>query len=102
MGVCALPAGNSPLGIAITSDGRSLYAANAGDSTVSQYAVGAGGLLAPRSPATVPTGANPVQIALTPVRRVPTSKEQCKNGGWRQFGFKNQGQCVSFVIPGGH
>ncbi len=32
----------------------------------------------------------------------PTSKEQCKNGGWRRFpGFKNQGDCVSFVAPGG-
>jgi hypothetical protein len=32
----------------------------------------------------------------------PTSKEQCKNGGWSQFGFKNQGQCIRFVglIPG--
>jgi hypothetical protein len=27
----------------------------------------------------------------------PTSKEQCKNGGFAQFGFKNQGQCVAFV-----
>ena len=27
----------------------------------------------------------------------PTDKEQCKHGGWRQFGFRNQGQCVSFV-----
>jgi hypothetical protein len=29
----------------------------------------------------------------------PTSKEQCKNGGWRNFGtaFKNQGECVAFV-----
>ena len=26
----------------------------------------------------------------------PTSKAQCKNGGWKNFGsmFKNQGQCV--------
>ena len=33
----------------------------------------------------------------------PTSKDQCKNGGWRNFGstFKNQGQCVSFVATGG-
>ena len=31
----------------------------------------------------------------------PTSKEQCKNGGWRRFpGFKNQGDCVSFVASG--
>ena len=29
---------------------------------------------------------------------IPTSVDQCKNGGWQQFGcFKNQGQCVSFV-----
>jgi hypothetical protein len=28
----------------------------------------------------------------------PTSKGQCKNGGWRNFpGFRNQGNCVSFV-----
>jgi hypothetical protein len=28
----------------------------------------------------------------------PTSKSQCKNGGWHSYSqFKNQGQCVSFV-----
>jgi hypothetical protein len=28
----------------------------------------------------------------------PTSKAQCKNGGWRGFPqFKNQGQCIAFV-----
>lgn len=27
----------------------------------------------------------------------PTSKEQCKQDGWRDFGFKNQGQCIKFV-----
>jgi hypothetical protein len=34
---------------------------------------------------------------------LPTSKDQCKNGGWRNFGttFKNEGQCVSFVATGG-
>ena len=33
---------------------------------------------------------------------LPTSKDQCKHGGWAQFGFKNQGQCIRFVrlIPG--
>jgi hypothetical protein len=31
----------------------------------------------------------------------PTSKDQCKNGGWQTFdGFKNQGECVSFVASG--
>ena len=32
---------------------------------------------------------------------LPTAKDQCKNGGWAQFGFKNQGDCVSFVATGG-
>jgi hypothetical protein len=34
----------------------------------------------------------------------PTSKQQCKKGGWRQFknpSFKNQGQCVKFVNHNG-
>jgi hypothetical protein len=32
----------------------------------------------------------------------PTDKDQCKNGGWRNFGttFKNEGQCVAFVQRG--
>ena len=30
-----------------------------------------------------------------------TSKERCKDGGWQSFGFKNQGDCVSFVATGG-
>ena len=28
---------------------------------------------------------------------LPTSKAQCRKGGYAQFGFKNQGQCVAFV-----
>jgi Cyclic nucleotide-binding domain len=30
----------------------------------------------------------------------PTTKEECKNGGYEEFGFKNQGQCVAFVERG--
>ncbi len=33
-----------------------------------------------------------------PVLIVPTTKAQCKDGGWRNFPqFKNQGQCIAFV-----
>jgi hypothetical protein len=34
-----------------------------------------------------------------PPPNTPTSKEQCKHGGWKNFAglFKNQGQCASFV-----
>jgi hypothetical protein len=35
-----------------------------------------------------------------PVPEGPTSKEQCKKGGYEEFGFKNQGRCVAFVERG--
>ena len=39
---------------------------------------------------------------LVPTPPVPTTKAQCKNGGWRNYsGFKNQGDCVSFIATGG-
>jgi hypothetical protein len=30
----------------------------------------------------------------------PSAKEDCKDGGWENFGFENQGQCVRFVETG--
>ena len=30
----------------------------------------------------------------------PESQEDCKNGGWEDFGFRNQGQCIAFVNTG--
>lgn len=27
----------------------------------------------------------------------PTSKKQCKRGGYKRFGFKNQGRCIKYV-----
>ena len=40
----------------------------------------------------------PIGIAITPTPLAPTSKDDCKNGGYRRFGppagpFRNQGQC---------
>jgi YVTN family beta-propeller protein len=52
---------------------------------------------------TCPSGFfGPYGIAITPASLVPTSKEDCKNGGYRRFGppagpFRNQGQCISYV-----
>jgi hypothetical protein len=41
-------------------------------------------------------------LTVTDVPALPTSSQQCSNGGWRAFGvFKNQGDCVSFVATGG-
>lgn len=66
---------------------------------------------------TAPTGRSPTDCSafggltdtLTNGRAVvfdapplPTSKDQCKDGGWQSFGvFKNQGDCVSFVATHG-
>ena len=37
-----------------------------------------------------------------PAVTLPTSPDQCKNGGWQTYGiFKNQGDCVSYVATGG-
>jgi hypothetical protein len=43
------------------------------------------------------TGGN---VVVTDAPPFPTSKEQCKAGGYAQFGFKNEGQCVAFVQRG--
>ena len=36
----------------------------------------------------------PTDLAFTPL---PIRKDQCMKGGWKAFGFKNQGQCIKFV-----
>ena len=87
--------------MAVSPDGGSVYVASERDDSVFQYDVGAGGALSPKSPATVATGASPEGIAVSPAAQVPASKDQCKNGGWRNFPqFKNQGQCIAFVNRG--
>jgi hypothetical protein len=41
-------------------------------------------------------------IVVVDAPALPTSKAQCKSGGWRAYGvFKNQGDCVSFVATKG-
>ena len=38
-------------------------------------------------------------FVVAPAPALPTSKDQCKRGGWRNFPqFQNQGQCVMFVV----
>jgi hypothetical protein len=39
-------------------------------------------------------------ITIVDAPPLPTSKAQCKQGGWRTFGFRNQGDCIRFVGPG--
>jgi hypothetical protein len=45
--------------------------------------------------------AGPIACALPPPP-VPAKADQCKKGGWRDYGiFRNQGDCVSFVATKG-
>jgi hypothetical protein len=38
-------------------------------------------------------------IVVVDAQPLPTSKDQCKNGGWKTYGsFRNQGDCITFVI----
>jgi len=43
------------------------------------------------------------QLQVPETTSTPTSKDDCKNGGWKNFtpAFKNQGDCVSFVATKG-
>jgi hypothetical protein len=54
-------------------------------------------------PTTVPANTEPRgDVTVVDARPFPTTKDQCKGGGWRSFpGFKNQGDCVSFVATEG-
>jgi hypothetical protein len=40
------------------------------------------------------TGGN---LVVADAQPVPTSKDQCEHGGWHDFGFKNEGECIAFV-----
>jgi hypothetical protein len=62
----SIAAGNQPLGVTISPDGKSVYAVNIGDGTVSQYDVGGGGALATKSTPTVGSGAHSSFIAMVP------------------------------------
>jgi hypothetical protein len=52
------------------------------------------------SPAPPSSFGGPVEggdIKVVDAQPPPVTKDQCANGGWKQFGFRNQGQCIAFV-----
>jgi DNA-binding beta-propeller fold protein YncE len=62
--------GEGPFAVAVSPDGRSLYvtglATDNGPGIVSQYDIGAGGKLSPKSPPTVAAGTTPTGVAVRP------------------------------------
>lgn len=86
----------APAGIEIQPGGAFAWVAHGLTGSVDLF------VTATNTPATsVATGGQPVDIAFvvkTPAG--PTSKAQCKNGGWATFtnpSFQNQGQCIAYV-----
>jgi hypothetical protein len=39
-------------------------------------------------------------ITVVDAPALPTTKGQCRDGGWSKFGFKNSGRCIAFVNNG--
>jgi hypothetical protein len=54
------------------------------------------------SPLPVPPALEVVEgdVSVFDALPLPTSKSECKNGGYAGFGFSNQGQCIAFVERG--
>jgi DNA-binding beta-propeller fold protein YncE len=61
--------GTSPVGVALSADGRSAYVTNYGLASVSQYDVGAGGVLTPKTPPTVASSSGAFGVAVSPSGR---------------------------------
>jgi hypothetical protein len=36
-------------------------------------------------------------VYVTPQAPMPTSKEDCKHGGWAEYGFSSQAECIAWV-----
>jgi hypothetical protein len=98
----ALGAGGNGSGFGGGGGGGGLYGGGGGGGG---FAGGGGGggsnRVPPGGTAKVASTAQATSVTFT-YTPLPTSKNQCKNGGWKNFGtmFKNQGQCVKFVETG--
>jgi YVTN family beta-propeller protein len=98
--VNSIPLGNnSPTESAITPDGARLYLPSV-QNRVSVINTATNTLVDIIPNIGCPGSAH--RIAIAEVPREPRSKNDCKNGGYLEFGppagpFRNQGQCISYV-----
>ncbi|HVM14632.1 MAG TPA: hypothetical protein VM287_09910 [Egibacteraceae bacterium] len=52
------------------------------------------------APTTTTTVAPTTTTTVPPGGAAPQSREDCKDGGWEDYGFRNQGQCMRYVNTG--
>jgi YVTN family beta-propeller protein len=98
--VNTIPLGNnSPTDSALTPDGGRLYTTNV-QNTASVIDTATNTVLTTIPNIACPGSAHRIAIAAVPP--VPKTKDDCKDGGYIEFGppagpFPNQGQCISYV-----
>lgn len=104
---CLDVSGNrATIGAQSQSDGSSLvfFVEDNDGAGQDRSALAVGGPVPSVCPAFPSIGLSPIfggDITIHDAPVLPTSKEQCKNGGWRNFpDFRNQGQCVAFIERG--
>ena len=66
MTIATVAAGTNSVSIAVTLNGKYAYMTNNGDSTVSQYSIGADGSLTPMTTPAVVAGSSPNSISVDP------------------------------------
>ncbi|HVL99399.1 MAG TPA: carboxypeptidase-like regulatory domain-containing protein, partial [Egibacteraceae bacterium] len=99
------------VGATVTADGRSATTDASGRYTIADLppatytvTVTADGYTQASRTVTVTAGetttAHFALRAARPPRGDPQTVEDCRDGGWREYGFRNQGQCIRFVRTG--
>ena len=98
-GSVVIPAGAGAVTVTVTPVDDAIDEAN--ETVVLTLAAGTGYQIGSSNDDTV-TIADNDGPGTPPVGTMPTTKDQCKKGGWQTFGvFKNQGDCVSWVATAG-
>lgn len=91
-----LVSGTSNGVLVLNANGSFTYTPNANFNGSDSFTYKANDGLLDSNTVTVSITVNPVD---EPVQN-PTNKDQCKNGGWEDFGFKNQGLCIQYANTG--
>ena len=78
--------------------GQAIAVDGSGDAYVTGFTTSADFPTTPGAFDTIFTGA--ADAFVTKLTNNPTDEEQCRQGRFQRFGFKNQGQCIRFIRTG--